>query len=59
MDIYREVTSVLEQLFEQSAGGTQTELAGVGGTTSPIPNASQDLPSLSPADANHQVCFGA
>lgn len=55
MDIYREVTSVLEQLFEQSSGATQTEMAGVGGTASPTSNASQDLPSLSPADANHQV----
>lgn len=57
MEIYREVKTVLEQLFEQSAGGAQSEVAGV--TTSPnkSPNATSDVPNLSPADANHQVNY--
>lgn len=58
MEIYREVTKVLEQLFEQGSAVALSELAGTGSSSSPTngtSNPSQDVPCLSPADANHQV----
>jgi hypothetical protein len=61
MDVYREVTGVLEQLFEQSSVGSSTD--GLGGATTTTSlnkspsSAPQDLPNLSPADANYQVIY--
>lgn len=67
MDVYREVTGVLEQLFEQSTLGASDGQAGpapCGGAPNPSsplaprsPSTFQDLPIQSPADANFQVCY--